>query len=131
MIYVTSVQGPNPGMADLNVVRLLCDLRGYESSSWKYYGAIICWVHEWILWRPRDFTKWTCLILKNCWTITQCATCWSCITKCYIITCIFSIFCFSLFFLWHTHVRYGQWHLLNGKMILFDVCFFIQLIDYQ
>ena len=40
MIYVTSVQGPNPGMVDLNVVHLLCDLRGYESSSWKYYGAI-------------------------------------------------------------------------------------------
>ena len=40
MIYVTSVQGPNPGMADLNVVHLLCDLRGYESSSWKYYGTI-------------------------------------------------------------------------------------------
>ena len=38
--YVTFVQGPNPGMADLNVMHLLYDLRGYESSSWKYYGAI-------------------------------------------------------------------------------------------
>ena len=31
---------PNPGMADPNVVHLLCDFSGYESSSWKYYGAI-------------------------------------------------------------------------------------------
>ena len=27
-------------MADLNVVHLLYDFSGYESSSWKYYGAI-------------------------------------------------------------------------------------------
>ena len=39
-IYVTFVQGPNPGMADLNVVHLLYDFSGDEISSWKYYSAI-------------------------------------------------------------------------------------------